>query len=327
MRINSLIVLLAFLFFSCDDGEIVVTTFDFEDEAFGICSNERNKLLYHINNEEVFETLSLQLSGNNFSADNNLLVRAPESINLPLPTSSISTFRVPLTTSNSIVYRTYDSAVPSDYFCNAVPPANPIVLQEFRSMGGEVVFTTNFIFNQVSSRVDHDGDGIPSADEGITTLLDTDGDGIPNYLDIDDDGDNVLTRAETSPSAGDPTAEGYRDTDEDGIPNYLDEDDDGDDIPTRLEVTLEEQDPTLVSNEGGNMRRYLDPASRVRFTGEINYSILNNIPVRYETTVVAENLKLKNVGGDGEEISFVSQDLGTFTTRSQVNILVVPNQE
>lgn len=327
MRINPAIILLLVFFTSCDDGEIVVTTFDFGDSTFGMCSNERNKLLYHINNEEVFETLTLQLSGSNFSADNNLLITPPANINLPLNASSVSVNRVQMTSGNSIVYRTYDSAVPSDYFCNAIPPANPNVLQEYRSMGGQVILTTNFVFDVVSNSIDHDGDGIPSRNEGMDVLLDTDGDGIPNYLDIDDDGDNVPTLAETRPDTSDPTAEGFRDTDGDGIPNYLDDDDDNDSIPTRFEITEDQQDPNSVYNAGGDLRRYLDAATRERFTGEITYTTDNIIRVRYETTVVAENLKLKNVGGDGEEISFVSQDLGTFTTSNRVEILVVPAED
>jgi hypothetical protein len=50
--------------------------------------------------------------------------------------------------------------------------------------------------------VDHDADGILSNDEDVNTdgdftNDDTDGDGIQNYLDIDDDGDGYLTKAES----------------------------------------------------------------------------------------------------------------------------------
>lgn len=59
------------------------------------------------------------------------------------------------------------------------------------------------------TRLDHDNDGIPSYLEdlngdrylrvlpaGVVNPDDTDGDGIPDFLDVDDDGDNVLTRVE-----------------------------------------------------------------------------------------------------------------------------------
>ena len=49
-------------------------------------------------------------------------------------------------------------------------------------------------------------------------------DGIKDYLDTDDDGDNVLTIEEDVDRNGDPTDD---DTDVDGIKDYLDTDDDG----------------------------------------------------------------------------------------------------
>ncbi|MCP4872278.1 MAG: hypothetical protein GY898_26545 [Proteobacteria bacterium] len=60
---------------------------------------------------------------------------------------------------------------------------------------------------------DDDGDGIPSADEGI---FDPDADTVPNYLDDDSDGDGFADLEETD-----------ADNDSDGTPNYLDLDSDG----------------------------------------------------------------------------------------------------
>ncbi|UOB18289.1 FKBP-type peptidyl-prolyl cis-trans isomerase [Abyssalbus ytuae] len=65
----------------------------------------------------------------------------------------------------------------------------------------------------LSKDEDVDGDGYPEND-------DTDEDNIPNYLDIDDDGDGVLTKYEY-----DKNDDGIADdTDGDGIPDYLDKD-------------------------------------------------------------------------------------------------------
>ena len=50
---------------------------------------------------------------------------------------------------------------------------------------------------------------------------DTDGDTIPDYLDVDDDGDGVLTKNEDANGNGNPLDD---DTDGDGIPDYLDAD-------------------------------------------------------------------------------------------------------
>jgi uncharacterized repeat protein (TIGR01451 family) len=79
---------------------------------------------------------------------------------------------------------------------------------------------------QFDTRIDPDGDGIPTADEdtngdGDPTNDDADGDGIPDYLDADDDGDGIPTADEDTNGDGDPTND---DTDGDGIPDYLDAD-------------------------------------------------------------------------------------------------------
>lgn len=97
---------------------------------------------------------------------------------------------------------------------------------------------------------DHDNDGVPSYLEDIDGngfVVDiednTDGDNVADFLDVDDDGDGVLTINEDlepdtdlnvdADGDGDPTNDigdgdpTNDDTDGDGIPNYLDTDDDG----------------------------------------------------------------------------------------------------
>jgi hypothetical protein len=76
---------------------------------------------------------------------------------------------------------------------------------------------------------DHDRDGVLSKDEGnpadpTVKLLDydLDLDGIANFLDVDDDGDKILTRLEVTKNADGSIL--FEDCDNDGIPNYLDAD-------------------------------------------------------------------------------------------------------
>lgn len=312
MRLYSaLLILMLTLFTSCDDGDIIITTFDFEEESFdGMCSSQRDKVLYHINNGDVFETLTIQLNNSAFSTEDGRLVRQAQNLSLPLNSNTIETIRIPLTGNNEIIYRTYDATVPNNYFCRDIPPSTPRVVQEYRSVGGEIVITTSFQYNNQ----DHDGDGIPSVEEGMATLQDTDGDGIPDYLDADDDGDNVPTSIERQIRVDNPTEDGYPDTDGDGIPNYLDPDDDGDGIPTRREITAEEQDPTRVFDENGNLPRYLAVLSNERYDGPIEFSVPNNISVSYSSNIEARNLKLRNQGGDSEEISFTEKGFGIYTS-------------
>ena len=105
---------------------------------------------------------------------------------------------------------------------------------------------------------DDDGDGVPNVFEdfngdGDLTNDDTDGDGIANYLDADDDGDNVPTSVELQLDVdGNPT-----DTDGDGDADYLDTDDDGDGILTINEDANMDGDPTNDDADGDGVPDYL----------------------------------------------------------------------
>jgi hypothetical protein len=306
-----MILLLPF-FISCDDGDIIVTTLDFDDSGLELCGDDEVKVLYQINNDGIFETISLRTTNNTLSDLENVL-----------STDEMPVITFTLDQNNKIVYRTFDAAVPADYFCNAIPPSSPNVLEELESVGGVVTITTVIDMNME----DHDGDGIPSVMEGIDIEQDTDNDGIPDYLDIDDDGDNVKTSTETQNSGGDPTDTGYPDTDGDGTPDYLDVDDDGDGVDTKWEVTEESQDPTNQANvnEAG-LARYLNPLVSERFDGELIFVIENKISRRYISSVVIRNLQLQDRRGNSEEISFESYRLGSFTS-SSVEVILGPEAQ
>ena len=75
------------------------------------------------------------------------------------------------------------------------------------------------------NRTDHDNDTVPTILEDLDgdhdfNNDDTDGDGFPNFLDPDDDGDEILTKDEYDVD-GDGVPD---DTDNDGTPDYLDND-------------------------------------------------------------------------------------------------------
>jgi hypothetical protein len=66
---------------------------------------------------------------------------------------------------------------------------------------------------------DSDGDSLPDATEGFAE--DTDKDGILNYLDDDDDGDEIPTLAEHPDPNGDGLVDDAFDSDHNGVPDYL----------------------------------------------------------------------------------------------------------
>ena len=99
------------------------------------------------------------------------------------------------------------------YFGNGTGNINPY---------SPLIFQVNLL---TLNRTDHDNDSVPTILEDLDgdhnfDNDDTDGDGFPNYLDADDDGDDVLTKDEYDVN-GDGVAD---DTDGDGTPDYLDND-------------------------------------------------------------------------------------------------------
>lgn len=313
MRTCFALVLMLLFLSSCDDGDIIVTTLDFNNPELEMCGTERNKVLYFIKNEEIFETISLKFSNPRVSPEDGILA-----------TDSTQTITFELNESNQVIYRTYDGAVPENYFCNDIPPGSPRVLEEFKSVGGTVTIAT---ISQAVNELDHDGDGVSSLLEGMTTEQDTDGDGIPDYLDIDDDGDNVPTRVEIENPGADPTNPEYPDTDADENPDYLDPDDDGDGVPTKLEVTAGFPGPRAPQNQNeAGLFNYLNPLVSDRFEGELEFTLANEISRIYLSSIVITNLQLQNQEGNNEEVSFAIYRMGTFTS-SSVNISLPSNTD
>ncbi|MDX1271755.1 hypothetical protein, partial [Bizionia paragorgiae] len=191
---------------------------------------------------------------------------------------------VNITGNNVLNYRSYAS-LPDNLFCSDIPPANIQVTQDLSS-GGKALFTMDLI--------EDDNDGIPAELEDLNgngDLYDddTDGDGIPNFLDADDDGDNVLTINESPNYTAADGLSMALDTDGDGIPDYLDDDDDGDGVLTRDEEnTTQDQNPTndITNNTVGP--DYLNPmvATAVPATA---YRV-HSIKQKFVVTLNLENL-------------------------------------
>ena len=214
MKKLTLLLALIFLIVSCDDGDVIVTELDFDDVELQRCENVGD-----ISSYVFFKTKS---------STNEALALQFETV-LPILSEVNTSYEVLLSGTDQYSYRVFNGD-PSNYFCNAIPPTSPVAKEEFISTDGLVE-----IF---SSGTESDADFIPSDVEDPTRLLDTDLDGIFDYLDFDDDGDNVPTRLEGVVLNDDETAIDLmlsRDTDGDMIPDYLDDDDDGDGILTRNE--------------------------------------------------------------------------------------------
>lgn len=110
---------------SCNDGDIIVKNFDFDNIPLQTCGDVGNYVFYKENTEN-YESLSLQLG-----------VR--DSIyNEP----AIKTYN--LSSSTFVNYRRYDGPLENNYFCSNVPPSNPNVIEEYKAVSGSAQVIVTF---------------------------------------------------------------------------------------------------------------------------------------------------------------------------------------
>ncbi|HEA28678.1 MAG TPA: hypothetical protein ENH91_01550 [Leeuwenhoekiella sp.] len=279
-----LIILTALLLTSCDDGEVIVTNFDFEGLDINLCRtaqvNQPDNIKYVFSkiNPDTREALAVEF-----------ITNAP----ILSETTDGTPYEIKFNgTTNKVSYRIFNGEVTENYFCNAIPPATPTVSEEYESAEGSAMITVTGIRD--------DDDGIPAEDERDLGNGDIDGDGIPNEYDFDDDGDNVPTKDEGASidEDGNLDMEASRDTDGDGIPNFMDPDDDGDGVATRDE----DMDMDLIPNNDFSDPAipdpdYLNPDYNVDY--DVNEYILHSYNLtEIQVTIVLNNLVFRNTTTD-----------------------------
>ena len=286
-----LLIFIPLLFQGCNDGDIIVTNFDFEDAQLQQCGDTSNVVFFKIN-PQVNESISLLI---------------PTSQELFIETGT-QTFN--LSSTGSIVnYRGFDDSVTSSYFCNPVPATSPGVVLEYIGTSG--------IASLISETTLDDFDGIDfvnSDDLSQEGFGDFDGDGIPNYHDFDDDGDNVLTSQEIGEDPLNP-----RDTDLDGMPDYLDPDDDNDGVLTINEDIDQNLNPADDIATPGGLPNYLDPDITTSFVIEAYKEHLYNRTS--DGTIIIDNLVLVSTQ---EQIIIQTYTLGVIEQIRNETIMLTP---
>jgi len=294
LKIESMIrrffILLCFAFLTtCDDGDILTVDLDF-DEELAQCDNFEDYHLVYDTREDPNEALILIFEKGD-DINDALFTHATTEGSPTELTIDASTTR--------FIYRTYNRELTSSDICAVVPPSDLTIREDYEAGSGEVYVT--------STIEDDDNDGVPNEYEGIAGLpnedgiymesLDTDGDGIPNYLDIDDDGDNVLTENELDEldedGDGDPLTNPLN-TDGDLFPNYLDNDDDGDGILTRLEDANGENGPgdDRIAVNNVLVELYLNAAENTSYVFDDYDAFENSYTRTIETVFVINNTDL-----------------------------------
>ena len=291
MRKRLLFIFLPILFVGCNDGDIIVTNFDFEDAQLQQCGDTSNVVFFKIN-PQVNESISLLI---------------PTSQELFIETGT-QTFN--LSSTGSIVnYRGFDDSVTSGYFCNPVPATSPGVVLEYIGTSG--------IARLISETTLDDFDGIDFVDSDDLSqegFGDFDGDGIPNYHDFDDDGDNVLTSQEIGEDPLNP-----RDTDLDGMPDYLDPDDDNDGVLTINEDIDQNLNPADDIATPGGLPNYLNPDITTSVVIEAYKEHLYNRTS--DGTIIIDNLVLVSTQ---EQIIIQTYTLGVIEQIRNETIVLTP---
>lgn len=282
--------------FSCDDGDLTLERLNFDDTAVETPCGEL--LLFKIG-ESRKESLMIELSGET------------SDIFSSLPANGNSRTYAINNSSVKALYRVFDGDVGRSYFCNAIPPTAPLVVEEWYATGGTVEIVT--------ALEEDDNDNLPASMEGIVlnsdgtinreASRDSDGDGLPDYLDMDDDGDNVLTSQEFEIVDNEIV---LTDTDGDGIPNYLDTDDDNDGTLTFFEDLNGDNNPANDIQTGNTEPNYLIASLTASTPLPVSRRNHTFIETYTSTIAITDGFQLIN---NGQEIKYdvPRYDFGTIT--------------
>ena len=292
MRKLFFISILLSLFSSCNDGDIIITDFNFEASNLNNCGGPGAYVFYNINNSLFAESISLVLETSDI---------------LFLESGTVEYVLNGIT--YAVNYRKYDDDTTDDYFCSNIPPTTPNVTIEFLGASGIAVLTTIVTKN--------DEDGI---EEDSTSNLDTDNDGLLNYFDNDDDGDNVPTLNELGSEFLTGNDEFPLDTDNDGIYDYLDIDDDGDTILTRYEDANADLDPTNDFTDTNSDPDYL--IATIAHSTIIDQYRIHSFQLTSDIELLINNLVLVN---GSEEIIKETMVLGNKSGVINETVAVVPD--
>ena len=129
----------AFIFNGCDDGEISLDTFNFDPAAPISSCTINNGLFFKVKNNEA------------------LILKTPISTFANTVTPANTPRTLVINSTNQVTYRLFNSIISNTYFCGTLPPATPTVVDEwFASDGiagtsGLIQVTTTQIINPTTN--------------------------------------------------------------------------------------------------------------------------------------------------------------------------------
>jgi len=124
-RVFSLIIFLLLLN-GCDDGNLTLETISFESATTQSCST--NNIIYKVKEKEA---LLLEIPKTSF-------------VNIPTVPGTPTVINIDNSTYR-VVYRFYNGTVAADNICSTIPPATPIVTDQWIATSGQIEITTTTI--------------------------------------------------------------------------------------------------------------------------------------------------------------------------------------
>lgn len=115
---------------SCDDGDLSIDTINFDSVSAQECS--LNNVVYKINGNQL------------------LLIEIPEA-NLPYE-NKVGDKSFTINSTNQVIYRSYNNTVTSASICSTIPPASPIVTEEWTAIAGTITIHTTAIYGAPNSQ-------------------------------------------------------------------------------------------------------------------------------------------------------------------------------
>ncbi len=109
----------------CDDGNLTQEDISFESVTTQSCSN--NDIIYKLKEKEA------------------LLLEIPESSFTNEPTITGEPTIININSSNRVVYRFYNGTIASDNICETIPPATPVVIDQWNATDGQIQITTTMV--------------------------------------------------------------------------------------------------------------------------------------------------------------------------------------
>ena len=296
MRKFLYICVIGLLTFSCDDGDVFEVELDFDQVLERCGDDDSDSYVLYDSKTDPNESLSLLFPVNSTTRAIFNPEFSGDTLELDINENTIR-----------FNYRTYNGD-PEGLLCQEIPEPGISITNDYEADSGATVLF-------VSTFEDDDNDGIPSEFEGrgaqaadgtYPDAIDTDGDGLANYLDEDDDNDNILTTAENANYDDITGLADALNSDMDTeiangtplIPNYLDNDDDGDGVLTRNEDTDDTGISPLndfdESNGVNNVPRYLDAMATDEFIQDESLETDYTRNVFVEVTIINANIEILN---------------------------------